>query len=208
MGSGWKCGLAVLGALLLSGAAAASPDYPPGSERLERSLLPQVDSTWQAWIKEQARNAVSADMMSEDHARALAVRARTGTGLDVDTLSFLITMQMARDADADLEAIMNHSREQWEDSQEQSSLAHNKPPSASVTSLSSGTQQVLSNQPHTIPVARSNPSPLLQIAPTADIDTSMHLDLQTAMDRETEAEETLKAAFAKAPRTPTAPAKP
>jgi hypothetical protein len=29
----------------------------------------------------------------------------------------------------------------------------------------------------------------------------MHLDLQTAMDREGEAEETLKGAFAKAPKT-------
>jgi hypothetical protein len=161
-----------------------------------------VDSTWQAWIKQESRNSVSAGMLSEDRARGLAQRARQGTGLDLDTLSFLISMQMARDANADLDAVMSHSREQWEDSQERSSMAHNAPPSA--TALSSGTQQVLSNQPHTIPVARSNSTPLLQTTPQADLDDTMHLDLQTAMDREAAAEDTLKAAFAKAPKTPPA----
>jgi hypothetical protein len=200
MGVGWRCGLiAILGACLLPTLVVAAPDYPTGAERLERGLLPKVDSTWQAWIKQEARNSVSAGMLSEDRARGLAQRAKQGTGLDLDTLSFLVSMQMARDANADLDAVMSHSREQWEDSQERSSMAHNAPPSA--TALSSGTQQVLSNQPHTIPVARSNPSPLLQTTPAADVDDTMHLDLQTAMDREGEAEETLKGAFAKAPKT-------
>ncbi|HEY4115667.1 MAG TPA: hypothetical protein VGM17_16550 [Rhizomicrobium sp.] len=203
MGAGTKYGLVILGSLMLSGVALAAPDYPAGAEHLEQALLAKVDSTWQAWIKQETRNSVSAGMLSEDRARGLAERARQGTGLDLDTLSFLISMQMARDANADLEAVMSHSREQWEDSQERSSMAHNKPPSA--TALSSGTQQMLSNQPHTIPVMRSNPSPLLQTTPTADIDDAMHLDLQTAMDREAEAEDTLKAAFAKAPKTARAP---
>lgn len=203
MRAGWKLALlAAFGGILLPIAATAAPDYPAGAERLEGALLPKVDSTWQGWIKQESRNSVSAGMLSEDRARGLAQRAKQGTGLDLDTLSFLISMQMARDANADLDAVMTHSREQWEDSQERSSMAHNKPPGA--TALSSGTQQVLSNQPHTIPVARSNSTGLLQTTPEADVDDTMHLDLQTAMDREAAAEDTLKAAFAKAPKTPPA----
>src|SRR5256885_2890981 len=175
--------------------AQTAPSFPPGAESVERARLAQLDRYWQGWMKDQARSMVSSGRISEDRARSLAQGARMTSGADVNTVSFLLLMQAARDADADLQAIMDRSRQEFADQEERSSMAHNHAPT--VSQLSPETQTVLSEKGRVRPVMtwRSNDTPGASTTPTADVDTSLHVDLQTAMDRQSAAEVAVLAAM-------------
>jgi hypothetical protein len=186
----------LIGFLLLGSALAqAAPTFPAGAESTERARLAQLDANSQGWVKDQARSMVSAGRISEDRARLLAQGARMTSGADVNTVSFLLLMQAARDADADLQAIMDRSRQEFADQEERSSMAHNHAPT--VSQLSPETQTVLSEKGRVRPVMtwRSNDTPGASATPTADVDTSVHIDLQTAMDRQSAAEAAVSAAM-------------
>jgi hypothetical protein len=182
----------------LSGAS-ASPHFPAGSEATERHALAKLDAYSQNWIKEQARTMVSAGRISEERARSLAQAARMTSGSDVNTTSFLLLMQAARDADADLQIIMDRSRAEYADQEERSSIAHSSAPM--VSPLSPETQTVLSMKGKVKPIMtwKSNDTPDSAAAPAADVDESVHVDLQTAMDRESAAEAALGSAAARLP---------
>jgi len=177
--------------------ATASPSFPAGSEITERQALAKLDAYSQNWIKEQARTMVSSGRISEDRARALAQGARMTSGSDVNTTSFLLLMQAARDADADLQVIMDRSREEYSDQEERSSIAHSSAPV--VSPLSPETQTVLSMKGKVKPIMtwKSNDTPATAVVPAADVDESVHVDLQTAMDRESAAEAALGSAAAR-----------
>jgi hypothetical protein len=193
----------VVSSALGCSAAGASPNFPAGAEATERTLLGQLDSTWQSWVKEQARTMVSSGRISEDRARSLAQGARMAAGADVNSVSFLLLMQAARDADADLQATMNQSIQARAEQDELSQIAHNKAPADSQ--LSPETQTVLSMKGRTRPVMtwRSNDTGETPVTPsstpTADVDPGVHVDLQTAMDREAAAEDALSAAVKRLP---------
>jgi hypothetical protein len=174
--------------------AQASPNLPAGAEALERRLLATLDSTGQNWVKDQARSMVSSGRISEDRARTLAQGARMAMGADVNSVSFLLLMQAARDADADLQATMNQSRDERAEQDELSSMAHNRAPTTSQ--LSPETQTVLSMKARTRPVMtlHSTEAPAPTIAPSGEADLTVHLDLQTAMDHEAAAEDALSSA--------------
>jgi hypothetical protein len=193
---------AVICGVLGSAAASASPNFPPGAEATERTLLGQFDSYWQNWVKEQARTMVSSGRISEDRARSLAQGARMAAGADVNGVSFLLLMQASRDAAADLQAIMDRSMQARAEQDELSKIAHNKAPTESQ--LSPETQTVLSMKGRVRPVMtwRSNDTTggaQLSSAPAADVDPAVHIDLQTAMDREAAAEDALSVAAKRLP---------
>src|SRR5438045_1890758 len=152
--------------------AQAAPSFPPGAESVERARLAQLDSYWQGWMKDQARSMVSSGRISEDRARSLAQGARMTSGEDVSTVSFLLLMQAARDADADLQAIMDRSREEFADREERSSMAHSHAPI--ISQLSQETQTVLSEKGRVKPVMtwRSDGTQGATPTPAADVDTS------------------------------------
>jgi hypothetical protein len=185
-------------AMVLAGLACvgadASPNFPLGSESLERTLLAGMDDGQKTWIKDQARTMVSSGRVSEDRARTLAQGAHLASHVDPNSMSFLLLMQAARDADADLQATMDRHREEWADQEERSSIAHSKAPT--VSQLSPETQTVLSMKGRTTPVMtlRSNDTSRPGEPPAADVDTSNHLDLQTAMERESAAEDAVSSA--------------
>ncbi|MFL6690225.1 MAG: hypothetical protein ACJ8IR_08600 [Alphaproteobacteria bacterium] len=185
--------------------AQASPSFPPGTESTERALLGKLDPYWQSWVKEQARNMVSSGRINEDRARSLAQGARMAAGADVNAVSFLLLMQATRDADADLQATMDRSRDAWAEQDELSNMARTRAPTDSQ--LSPETQTVLSMKGHTRPVVtwRSADAPASSGSPSADVDLSAHLDLQTAMDHAAAAEDALGAAAKRVPpgATPT-----
>ena len=189
----WLLGFAALAA----GLAQAAPDFPAGSEALEHRLLAKLDSTWQSWVKDQARSMVSSGRISEDRARTLAQGARMAAGAYVNSVSFLLLMQASRDADADLQATMDRSRDERAEQDELNSMAHNRAPTTSQ--LSPETQAVLSMKGRTRPVMtlHSTEAPAPSASPTGEADLSIHLDLQTAMDHEAAAEDALSAAAAR-----------
>jgi hypothetical protein len=182
--------LAALGNL----SALAAPNFPSGAESTERTLLAGMDDAQKTWIKDQARTMVSSGRVSEDRARSLAQGAHMASHVDANAMSFLLLMQAARDADADLQTTMDRHREEWADQQERSSIAHTKTPT--VSQLSPETQTVLSMKARTTPVMtlRSNDTGTPGAAPSADVDTTIHLDMQTAMERESAAEDALSSA--------------
>lgn len=186
----WLLGFAVLGATF----AQAAPDFPTGSEALEHRLLPTLDATWQSWVKDQARSMVSSGRISEDRARTLAQGAHMASGADINSISFLLLMQAARDADADLQATMDRSRDERAEQDELNSMAHNRAPTTSQ--LSPETQAVLSMKGRTRPVMtlHSTEAPPPSAAPRGEADLTIHLDLQTAMDHEAAAEDALTSA--------------
>ena len=197
----------VAGLCLLAASAAAADSFQ-NEEGRERVLLAKLAPDNQSWVKDEARKTVSFGAISEERARSLARRLQDSSDMDIDAASFLILMQAKRDASADLQAVMDKSQQDWDDNEERSSLAHNKPPV--VSTLSPGTQAALSMRPRTVTVMSSAPaaaSPLVQ-TPTADVDVGGHLDLQTAMDREAAAEEALTTAIARLRRTESASASP
>ncbi len=188
---GSAVGLLLLGCVALQ----AAPNFPSGAESIELARLVQLDSYWQGWVKDQARSMVSSGRISEDRARSLAQGARMTSGADVNSVSFLLLMQAARDAEADLQTIMDRSRQEYSDQAERSSMAHSHVPT--VSQLSSETQTVLSEKGRIKPVMtwRSNDVPGASVTPTADVDTGVHVDLQTAMDRQSAAEAAVSAAM-------------
>lgn len=184
-------------ALALAAPALAAPDFPAGAESLERQQLAKLTPDAKAWIKEQARAAVSAGRVSEGRARVLALGAHLTAGADVDTLSFLLLMQGVRDADADLEAVMSSSRQSYADQDELGNITRARGPAA--PQLSPGAQAALADRPRTrsvLTLRSGEPvgGPELG-APKADLDLSVHLDLQTAMERESQAEDALAQAM-------------
>ncbi|MBV8800662.1 MAG: hypothetical protein JOY77_10780 [Alphaproteobacteria bacterium] len=202
--------LASVAGLLALGytAARAVPDFPPGAEAFERQSLGTYDSYWQNWIKEQARTIVSSGRISEDRARSLALGARIAAHADVNVTSFLILMQAARDADADLQNTMDRQRDARAEQDELSSIARSRAPT--VSQLSPETQTVLSEKGRVRPVMtwQSNGGPPQQsslLSPSGDADLSIHLDMQTAMEHESAASEALSAAAQRLPLKSSAP---
>src|SRR4051794_2748153 len=188
-------GLSAIGTL----AVLAGPSFPVGSTAAERAFLAKLDPYWQNWVKEQARTMVSSGRITEDRARSLAQGARMAAGADVNAVSFLLLMQATRDADADLQATMDRSRDAWAEQDELSNMARTRAPTDSQ--LSPETQTVLSMKGRTRPVVtwRSADAPAASGSPSADVDLSAHLDLQTAMDHAAAAEDALSAAVKRVP---------
>ncbi len=177
--------------------AQAAPDFPAGAEAFERQSLATLDPYWQSWVKEQARTTVSSGRISEDRARSVAQGARIAAHADVNVMSFLILMQAARDADADLQGTMDRQRDAWAEQDELSNIARSRAPT--ISQLSPETQTVLSQKGRVRPVMtwQSNGGPAQQsplLSPSADVDLSIHLDMQTAMEHESAASEALSAA--------------
>jgi hypothetical protein len=194
----WFCLTGCAGlAFALAVPALAVPDFPTGAESLERQQLAKLAPEVKTWIKEQARATVSAGHISEGRARVLAQGAHLTTGEDVSTLSFLLLMQSVRDADADLDAVMSSSQQTYAEQDELGNITRARGPAA--PQLSPGAQAALSDRPGTknvITLRSGEPvgGPELG-APKADVDLSVHLDLQTAMERESQAEDALAQAM-------------
>jgi len=186
-------------AVLMGSAAWAAPDFPAGSEALERQLLAKLDADTQAWIKEQARTVVSSGRISEGRARVLALGEHVA-GADVNALSFLLLMQAVRDSDADLEAVMSNSQANYAEQDELSKITGAQGTTSSP--LSSGARTALSQRAPTRSVLTVRSGQAVagpNLAPSADADLSVHLDLQTAMERESQAEDAVASAMKRLP---------
>ncbi len=184
---------------LFGSAVLAAPDLPPGAEALEQRLLSKYSSSMQAWIREQARNFVSSGHISEGRARVIVANARLVPGGDADDMTFLFLMQAVRDANADLEGVMRQSQQEWATQDELSAITHSRAPTP--VQISPGQQAALQLRPRggTVMKWHSTEAPPPDANPRADVDLSVRLDLQTAMDRESATEEALAAAMKRLP---------
>jgi hypothetical protein len=94
-----------LGAMLASGASAA-PLFPNGAAALETQLLAAESADARAWIKDEALREATTRFVDEETPRN-AARKNGATGSDVSKLAFLVLMEAARAADANVSSLVN-----------------------------------------------------------------------------------------------------
>lgn len=93
--------LALLTAAAFSSAATATPVYPKGALALETQLLAKQTPETKTWIKDEAGQEATGQFISEEMSRN-AARKFGASGSDVSTLAFLVLMETARQADANV----------------------------------------------------------------------------------------------------------
>jgi hypothetical protein len=93
-------------ALLAASAADAVPAYPTGAQALETRLLAKMGPQAREWIVSEARREVTIGYYSQDTQAQAALRYGAPS-TNLSALSFLVLMQAARDAEADVHAAVD-----------------------------------------------------------------------------------------------------
>ena len=94
-----------LGLTWASGAAAA-PQFPKGAAALETQLLAAESAEARTWIKDEAQHEATMRFVDEQTPRN-AARKFGATGSDVSKLAFLVLMEAARAADANVSDLVS-----------------------------------------------------------------------------------------------------
>jgi hypothetical protein len=178
---------------LVAVCAVATPcfAYPAGSEALEARLLAKMGPGAKAWIVNQAGRISSGRLISDGTARNAALQYTSGEAQS-DALTFLVLMQAERYAHDSVSGVAesdmseNASRQDARKALQNSVLTS----TAQQSQLSSGDQ--LANSANgsasvsLLPGGNKKPLTLRTNAPTADTPAPPGLNLQDAMDRESQ----------------------
>jgi hypothetical protein len=190
---------AVTGLFLTANPALA---YPTGAEALEARLLAKMGPDTRAWIVTEAARESSLHFLTD----ATPVNAALGhgaSGADIDALAFLISMQVARDASGAVNSAVsselsaNATKEDARQAQMQSDSITN----ARREQMSGGEQEALKAQGSTfvdlLPPDKNAPKP--PPAPTTPplTESGQAMNLQDAMDRESQIDDMLDDAMKK-----------
>jgi hypothetical protein len=97
--------LPLCGMLFVMSSAIASPQFPSGALALETQLLTKQTADGKAFISTEAGNEATGHFISEDMPRS-AARKFGASGSEVSEVAFLILMQAARDADANVNELV------------------------------------------------------------------------------------------------------
>jgi hypothetical protein len=98
-------GLPLCGLLFAIFPAAAAPQFPSGALALENQLLSRQTEDGKAFINAEAVNEATGHFISEDMPRS-AARKFGASGSEVSEVAFLILMQAARAADANVNELV------------------------------------------------------------------------------------------------------
>jgi hypothetical protein len=190
--------LALLTAVAFSSAAIAAPVYPKGALALETQLLAGQTAETQAWIKDEAEQEATGRFLSGEMSRN-AARKFGASGSEVSTLSFLVLMETARMADANVYALVNGVQAAGASriDQRQQTLTNSGIAGAQQAQLSGGLQSAQQNQGNAfLPLASTDGSnPVRDARDASSVIPPPSMNLQDAMDRESKAEELLSDAM-------------
>ena len=185
-------------AAALGSPAGATPLYPKGALALETQLLAKQTADAKAWIKDEGGQEAVGQFLSDETARN-AARKFGASGSDVSTLAFLVLMEAARAADANVYTLVNGVQAAGASrvDQRQAALASNGIASAQQSQLSGGLQSAQQNQPDTfVPLASTDGSnPVRDARSASAVIPPPSMNLQDAMDRESRIEDLLAAAM-------------
>jgi hypothetical protein len=190
--------LALLTAAAFSSSAIATPVYPKGALELETQLLAKQTAEAKTWIKDEAAQEATGQFISEEMSHN-AARKFGASGSDVSTLAFLVLMETAREADANVYTLVTgvQAASASRNDARQRALTSNGIATAQQAQLSGGLQSAQQNQGSAfLPLASSdggNPVRDARNASAAIPPPSM--TLQDAMDRESKVEDLLAAAM-------------
>lgn len=190
--------LATLAIAGLSSSVSATPIYPKGALELETQLLAKQIPETKVWIKNEAAQEATGQFLSEEMSRN-AARKYGASGSEVSTLAFLVLMETARMADANVYTLVTgvQAASASRNDARQRALTTNGIANAQQAQLSGGLQSAQQNQGSAfLPLASSvggNPVREARNASSAIPPPSM--TLQDAMDRESKVEDLLAAAM-------------
>jgi hypothetical protein len=178
----------------LGSQAGATPQYPQGALALEAQLLAKQSADAKAWIKNEGAQEASGQFLSDETARN-AARKYGASGSDVSTLAFLILMEAARDADANVYTLVNGVQAAGASRADlrQQAMTNNAIADAQQSQLSGGLQSAQQNQPDAfVPLASTDGGNLVRDARNASaVIPPPSMNLQDAMDRESKVEDLL-----------------
>jgi hypothetical protein len=195
-----RCLAILMVALFVATTVQAEPDYPPGALSLEARLLTKIGPQTRAWIKTEARREVTIGYYSPDTQAEAAIRYGAPTA-NFTTLSFLVLMQAARDADADVHAAVDSRNmaatqvareEQLANGINKYSVQSELSPGSDIAAQQGTAPTLLSSKfktqdPATIATTHPNEAPLDLSPPPPP----KSVDMQNVMDRESDIEDTL-----------------
>lgn len=191
------CSFTIL-ALAGISSADATPNYPSGALVLENQLLAQQTADARSWIKGEAENEADGQFLSNETPRN-AARKYGVSGRDVSTLAFLVLMEAARVADANVESLVNNvqSANASRFDQRQQALTANGIANSQQSVLSGGLQSAQQDRGHAfVPLASSTPgNPVANARAASAAIPPPSMSLQDAMDRESEIEDLLAGAM-------------
>ncbi|HEY7977843.1 MAG TPA: hypothetical protein VID67_06590 [Rhizomicrobium sp.] len=186
--------LALLMAAAFSSSADATPVYPKGAVELEKQLLAQQTPDAKAWIKTEAGQEATGLFISEEMPRN-AARKFGASGSDVSTLAFLVLMEAAREADANVYILVTgvQAASASRNDARQQALTSNGISNAQQAQLSGGQQSAQQNQGSAfLPLAsNSGSNPVRDARDASSAIPPPTMNLQDAMDRESKIEDLL-----------------
>jgi len=190
--------LVLLAVAALGPQASATPQYPTGALALEAQLLARQTADAKAWIKDEGAQEAVGRVLSDETARN-AARKYGASASDVSTLAFLVLMEAARAADANVYTLVNGVQAAGASrvDQRQAALTSSGIANAQQAQLSGGLQSAQQNQPNTfVPLASTDGSnPVRDARNASAVIPQTGMNLQDAMDRESRIEDLLAAAM-------------
>lgn len=182
----------------LGSQAGAAPLYPKGAVALETQLLAKQTADAKAWIKDEGAQEAVGQFLSDETARN-AARKYGASGSDVSTLAFLVLMQAARAADANVYTLVSGVQAAGASRVDvrQQAMANSAIAGAQQAQLSGGLQSAQQNQPDTfVPLASTDGgNPVRDARNAASVIPPPSMNLQDAMDRESRIEDLLAPAM-------------
>ncbi|HSM95752.1 MAG TPA: hypothetical protein VLT91_06900 [Rhizomicrobium sp.] len=190
--------LALIAAATFGREVHATPLYPKGALALEAQLLANQTADAKVWIKDEAMQEATGQFLSDETARN-AARKFGASGSDVSTLAFLVLMEAARAADANVYKLVNGVQAAGASrvDQRQAALASNGIASAQQSQLSGGLQSAQQNQGNAfVPLASTaGGNPVRDARNASAVIPPPSMNLQDAMDRESRIEDLLATAM-------------
>lgn len=178
----------------------AAPDYPAGALTLEAALLAKIGPQARAWIKTEARHEVTVGYFSADTQVQAALRYGAPAA-NYAVLSFLILMQAARDADADVHAAVDSRNmaatqvareEQLASGVNKYSVQSELSPGSDIAAQQGNAPTLLSSKFKTQdPSTVATTHPDQTVAQDAAPPPPKSVDMQNVMDRESDIEDAL-----------------
>lgn len=189
--------LALLAAAMLSSGAQASPMYPKGALDLETQLLARQSADAKAWIKAEGADEASGQFLSEEMPRN-AARKFGASGSDVSALAFLVLMEAARAADANVYTLVNGVQAAGASrvDQRQAALTSGGIATSQQAGMSGGNQSAQQLQGHAfVSLLPSDSNPVRDARNASGYIPPPSMTLQDAMDRESKVEDLLSSAM-------------
>ena len=194
--------LAFVMAVACISVANATPMYPKGAADLETKLLAQQSADAKAWIKDEAGHEAIGQFLSEDTPRN-AARKYGASGSDVSTMAFLVLMEAARFADRNVYTLVNGVQADNASRADvrQQTMRNDNIADARQAQMSGGAQTAQQNQGHAfLPLLSSDGNPIRDARNASAYVPPPSMNLQDAMDRESQIEDLIKAAMTRVPQ--------